>query len=128
MVERLIRVSVDYLKFTLGAMLLATVGFFLYASIRTIGIDHEQFDAVRNTIEIAGLLVVATKILTGFFSSSRERVVELLSGTAGFERLSFLERSILSVASVFLSFDTLMTLLASLLENHSDGVKFNKPR
>ena len=95
MVEKFIGATADYLKFTFGVMLLATVALFLYASIRTGNIGDGQFHFVENAI----MLVVATKILSGVFSL-RDGVVERLPNSGSLERLSFIEKMILSVASV----------------------------
>jgi hypothetical protein len=122
MVEKLIGAIADYLKFTFGVMLLATVALFLYASIRTGNVGAEQFHFLENTV----MLVVATKILSSVLSSTDGVVGRLRdSGAAtrgSLESLSFIEKMILSVASVFLSVDLLMVLLASLLEHHKEGV------
>jgi hypothetical protein len=124
--EKFLSATGDYLKFTFGAMLLATAGFFLYAYFVAGGAAHrEQFETVKYTIEITVLLVFSTKILTGVFSS-RERIVERFRDLAGVESLSVVERTILSVASVFLSIHVLVMLLATMAEHHRGGVGFKK--
>ena len=51
--EKFLNAAADYLKFTFGAMLLATAAFFLYAYIFATGASHrEDFEIVRYTTEI----------------------------------------------------------------------------
>jgi hypothetical protein len=102
MIEQFLSATADYLKFTFGAMLLATAGFFLYAYLFAVGAGHrEEFDLVVHGIEISTLSIIAVKTLTSGFSTSGH-VAHRLREDVGFERLSHVERLILSVASVFL--------------------------
>jgi hypothetical protein len=100
MVEKLRDALLDYLKFAFGAMLLATSAVFLYSSTATQSSDHNG--TVIETIASLVMVVVATKILTGYLTLRSEPAAP---------RLGLIKLMFLSVASVFFSVALLQRLL-----------------
>jgi hypothetical protein len=128
MIEKFLSATADYLKFTFGAMLLATAGFFLYAYIFAGGAEHQgNLDSVAHSVELSILSIVAVKVLSSFFLTG-EHIANRLREGVGFGSLSYFDRLILSVASVFLSIDLLMILMENLISRHHEGIDYKKRR